>query len=131
VVGIERRTLPGDTAGDVERELAGILDACRAQDRSLVVRQRTLLVRQPFEIDPGAEVVRALGSAFAETTGSPPAIGGASYWADSAFLAAAGIPTVLFGPGGEGAHASEEWVSLRDTATVAGTLATMAARFCA
>jgi acetylornithine deacetylase len=35
-------------------------------------------------------------------------------WADSAVFAAAGIPTVIFGPGGEGAHAQVEWVELAD-----------------
>ena len=34
------------------------------------------------------------------------------FWADSALLASAGIPTVVFGPAGEGAHAVEEWVDL-------------------
>jgi acetylornithine deacetylase len=34
------------------------------------------------------------------------------FWADSALVSAAGIPTVLFGPAGEGAHASVEWVEL-------------------
>jgi len=33
---------------------------------------------------------------------------------DSARFAAAGIPTVVFGPGGEGAHAQVEWVDLAD-----------------
>jgi len=31
---------------------------------------------------------------------------------DAAFLAAAGIPTVAFGPHGAGAHALDEWVDL-------------------
>ena len=60
-----------------------------------------------------------------------PGTGGASFWADSAFIAAAGIPTVLFGPGGEGAHAAEEWVSLDDTAAVARLLAGVAEALCA
>jgi acetylornithine deacetylase len=58
-------------------------------------------------------------------------IGGASYWADSAFVSTAGIPTVLFGPGGDGAHATEEWVSISDTETVARALVSLATRFCA
>jgi acetylornithine deacetylase/succinyl-diaminopimelate desuccinylase-like protein len=58
-------------------------------------------------------------------------IAGASYWADSAFIAAAGIPTVLFGPAGEGAHAAEEWVSISSTDAVARTLVGVAARVCA
>ena len=44
--------------------------------------------------------------------GAEPDIVGVSYWADSALLAAAGIPTVLFGPRGEGAHAEVEWVDV-------------------
>ena len=62
---------------------------------------------------------------------APPAIGGASYWADSAFIAAAGIPTLLFGPGGDGAHAAEEWVSISDTEAVTRTLIAVAGRYCA
>jgi hypothetical protein len=31
----------------------------------------------------------------------------------------AGIPTVLFGPGGAGAHEHEEWASIADTELVA------------
>ena len=64
-------------------------------------------------------------------TGQAPAIAGASYWADAAFISAAGIPTVMFGPSGEGAHAIEEWVSLSDTESVTRTLIGVAKRVCA
>ena len=37
---------------------------------------------------------------------------GAPFWTDAALVAAAGIPTVLLGPVGEGAHADVEWVDL-------------------
>jgi acetylornithine deacetylase/succinyl-diaminopimelate desuccinylase-like protein len=75
--------------------------------------------------------VARVAQAAAEVRGEPATIAGASYWADSAFIAAAGIPTVLFGPGGEGAHASEEWVSVSDTDAVARTLLGLATSFCA
>jgi acetylornithine deacetylase len=131
VLAIERRTLPGETAEDVEAELAALLDRCRAADPALVAAQRTLLVREPMETPPGAEVVAAVRDAAAGVLGSAPAVGGASYWADAAFLAAAGIPTVLFGPAGAGAHADEEWVSIASTVTVARTLTAAAANLCA
>ena len=131
VIGLERRTLPGETRAGVERELADLLAGCRARDPGLQVEQRTLLVREPFELDPRHSLVSVVAEAATEVMPEPPAVAGASYWADSAFIAAAGIPTVLYGPGGEGAHAATEWVSLADTESVARVLAAVAERFCA
>jgi len=88
-------------------------------------------VREPFEIAQDAEIVAAARAAATEVLGEAPPVGGASYWADAAFIAAAGIPTVMFGPGGAGAHADVEWVSVADTITVARTLVAVAARVCA
>jgi acetylornithine deacetylase len=130
VLGLERRTLPGEGREDVEAEVEALVAACRAGDRDLSAGHRTLLVRDPFEIDAGAEIVGLVRSAGADALGSEPAVGGASYWADAAFIAAAGIPAVMFGPGGDGAHAAEEWVSLADTEAVARVLVGVAERMC-
>ena len=62
--------------------------------------------------------------------GAPPALAGAPYWADAAFIAAAGIPTVMFGASGAGAHAVEEWVSVKDSVAVTETLIAVAQRLC-
>jgi acetylornithine deacetylase len=43
---------------------------------------------------------------------------GLSFWADSALVAQAGIPSVLYGPIGHGAHAVDEWVSLKSLVRV-------------
>ena len=115
-IGLERRTLPGETAAQVEAEIAAL---------SRGAKQRTLLVREPFEVDPGAEIVRAV----AEAAGGPE-LAGAPYWADAAFIAAAGIPTVMYGASGAGAHAAEEWVSVADTIAVTETLIAVARRMC-
>jgi acetylornithine deacetylase len=128
---LERRTLPGETGETVADEIEQLLDRCRAEDADLDATRRTLLVREPFEIDADHELVAFVANAAAEVLPAPPEVAGASYWADSAFIAAAGIPTVLFGPGGEGAHAIEEWVSLSDTEAVARTLVGVAERLCA
>jgi acetylornithine deacetylase/succinyl-diaminopimelate desuccinylase-like protein len=130
VIGLERRTLPGETGADIEREVEQLLDACRAVDPGLQAEQRTLLVREPFEVPEDSEIVSAVSAAATEVLGRPPKIAGASYWADAAFIAAAGIPTVMLGPSGEGAHAIEEWVSLADTESVTRTLIGVASRVC-
>ena len=51
-------------------------------------------------------------------------------WADSAIFSAAGIPTVIFGPGGEGAHAAVEWVDLDQLDRCVGALECVIADFC-
>jgi acetylornithine deacetylase len=122
-IGIERRTLPGETIPHVEAELASLLvDGAVA---------RTLLVREPFEADVASDFVVLVRDSAADVLGRQATVGGASYWADSGFIAAAGIPVVLFGPGGEGAHAAEEWVSIPDTEAVIRVLVAVAERFCA
>jgi len=117
-IGLERRTLPGETAQDVEREIERLAAGAG--------RARTLLVREPFEVDPEEEIVGLVRGA----AGDAP-LSGVSFWADAAFIAAAGVPTVLFGPAGEGAHAATEWVSLASTTEVARVLTEVAAAFCA
>jgi acetylornithine deacetylase len=128
---IERRTLPGETTEDTERDIAGLLDRCRAADPALRVSSRTTLARAPFEVADDEPIVQAVARAAAATTGKPAELAGASYWADAAFIAAAGIPTVLFGPDGDGAHAREEWVSLPGTVACARALVAAAMDFCA
>jgi acetylornithine deacetylase len=56
---------------------------------------------------------------------------GVSFWADAAVLGHAGIPTVLFGPGGQGAHAIEEYVRLDEVLACRDALTELACSFCA
>jgi acetylornithine deacetylase len=122
VLTLERRTLPGETVADIEREIEHLLQDCRAADPQLKATTRTVLHRPPMETAPDEPVVRALNAAHEQVRGRSADIVGGSYWADSAFIAVQGIPTVLFGPGGEGAHADVEWVSIQDTIDCARVL---------
>jgi acetylornithine deacetylase len=129
-VTIERRTLPGETLDDVEHDIAELLADCGAADPALAATSRTLLVREPFETSTDQAIARVVADAATETLGRPAGFGGVSYWADSAFIASAGIPTVLFGPNGDGAHAEIEWVSLAGTVACASILTAAAVAFC-
>jgi acetylornithine deacetylase/succinyl-diaminopimelate desuccinylase-like protein len=50
-------------------------------------------------------------------------------WLDSAILGRAGIPTVILGPGGDGAHAAVEYVNLADVHLCAAVIAEATARW--
>jgi acetylornithine deacetylase len=108
---IERRTLPGETPATVTGEFDALLGEL-AGDPNFRAEHRLLLDRPPFGIALDTPIVQALQGAATQVLGAPPATIGQSFWMDSAFLAAAGIPTVVFGPCGGGAHATEEWVDL-------------------
>ena len=60
-------------------------------------------MRDAFEVAPDAAVVQAVSQAAAGVLGQAPALVGQTPWMDSALLAAAGVETVVIGPGGAGA----------------------------
>ncbi len=63
-------------------------------------------------------------------SGSVPADAGVAYWMDAAIFAAAGIPTVDYGPTGAGAHEAVEWVDLASVVECARVLVGAARLFC-
>ena len=126
-LSLERRTIPGETVEVVEAELSELLDGIRAQGHRIEAELRTTLVRDPFTVDPDAAIVRSALEALGPGT---PVIG-VPYWADSAIFSAAGIPTVIFGPGGEGAHAAVEWVDLAQLDRCVDALDHIIGAFCA
>jgi acetylornithine deacetylase len=62
---IERRTLPGETVEDTERDIAELLDRCRAADPALRVSSRTTLARAPFEVSDEEAIVAVVARAAA------------------------------------------------------------------
>jgi acetylornithine deacetylase len=127
---IERRTIPGESAEHCEEQLREILDRCRAADPAFSATLTRGIDRRPFEIAPDAEIARIVGAAAERITGQAPPIAGAFGWMDSAILDEAGIPTVIYGPGGDGAHADVEWVNLDDVERCRDLYVAVAREFC-
>ena len=129
-VEIERRTLPGERADDVAGEMHQLLDDARRASPGLEAQVEILLVRPAYEIDGDAPLVRLLAGSVQTVRGRRPNLTGELPWFDSALLGAAGIPTVMFGPAGAGAHAAEEWVDLPSVVACADVFTDLAFRFC-
>lgn len=111
-IALERRTLPGETAGTVEAELRRVLDPIAAADPAISYQLHPVLERHPFQTDPAQPIVQTLQHAIAAETGHSARLRGEPFWTDCALLADAGIPTAMFGVDGGGAHAATEWVTL-------------------
>jgi acetylornithine deacetylase len=126
----ERRTIPGETVESVEAELRALLEGSSTSDPEFRAQLRFSFAREPFRVDEDEEIVRVLVQHAGEAIGGRPEVVGVPFWTDAALFAAAGIPTVLFGPGGEGAHAVVEWVDLEQVERCAGILVSVAEAFC-
>jgi acetylornithine deacetylase len=119
---IERRTVPGETLVDVEAQIADIAPGAAV---------RPTFERAPFEVAPDVPIVSAVRRHAIDILGREPATVGHSAWMDAAVLSAAGIPTVVFGPSGAGAHAVEEWVDLDSVERCDQVLEAVAREWCA
>ncbi len=126
---IERRTIPGETEGQVVGELQKIVDRLSA-DPTFQATVRAYFVRDPFEVSRDAAIVRALDSGATKVLRRSPGKMGDTPWMDAALLQAAGVECVVFGPAGGGAHAAVEWVEMESVAQTAAILAETAIEFC-
>jgi acetylornithine deacetylase len=129
-VEIERRMAPGETETGVVAEIQAIVDRLTAADPSFSAAVRPFLTRPAFETDASSKLVQVVRDSAASVLGTPPDIIGVPYWMDASLLSEAGIPTVVIGPIGTGAHAAVEWVDLDSVASVAEILAKSAVALC-
>ncbi len=128
---------PGETVAEVERALETRLDAV-AEDLEEGIEGPTLerfsIQFEPAAIDAREPIVETVRSAmrargFDEGATVPR---GATYGADSRHYVAAGIPTVVFGPGSiEQAHFPEETIEWADVREACGVVAGAAGQFLA
>jgi acetylornithine deacetylase len=118
---VERRTIAGEkpriTLGDVE----AILGALRERDPKFKATAKFLFTRSPYLTPDSSPLPKLIGR---------PTVA-ASFWTDAAILGAAGMESVVFGPGGAGLHGIDEYVKLDEVITCRDVLADVARRFCA
>jgi acetylornithine deacetylase len=102
----ERRTLPEEEPPEVDLELGRVAQAVAQVPGGHAVRNRKIFMRPPYRTPQGADILRRIQAASPQSR-----MVGVSFWADSALIGLAGIPSILYGPIGHGAHAVDEWVS--------------------
>jgi acetylornithine deacetylase len=113
---MERRTLPSEPESTALEEVRQILETLRREDASFRGSATAMFSRPAYEVPADHALPRALAAALT-LAGGRPRIAGASFWTDAAVLGQAGIPSILFGPGGAGLHSTEEYVTVADVVT--------------
>jgi acetylornithine deacetylase len=128
---MERRTICGEPVDIAWSEVEAILARLEENDPQFEANARFIFGRPPYEIAIDHELVKLLETTAGHldsgrTTGRT----GATFWCDAAILGHAGIPTVIFGPGGEGLHGLEEYVRLDDVLACRDALVELARLYC-
>jgi acetylornithine deacetylase/succinyl-diaminopimelate desuccinylase-like protein len=104
-VEIDRRTLPSETEAGVRGEITACV---RPLGVKILMDDTKLAPCEPMETDAKLPLV----SALMRCAGQRGPLG-ADFYCDAAVLSAAGIPSVVFGPGDIAqAHTADEWISL-------------------
>jgi acetylornithine deacetylase len=126
---MERRTIIGESIDTALREVQLILDELKKQDPEFSASASLMFGREPYRIAEGHPLTHAVSEAVV-ATGRQARQSGMTFWTDAAILGAAGIPTVIFGPGGAGLHSIEEYVVADEVLACRDALANLAGGFC-
>lgn len=127
---LERRTIPGEPTDAPEQELKAIIERLSAEDDQFKADLTVDLSRDAYEIDLDSPIVKVAMTVHKRITGDDPIVVGEAGWMDSALLGAVGVPTVIYGPSGDGAHAHEEWADIERLELYARSLTAIAYEFC-
>ena len=125
VLQMERRTTSEEAKQIALAEVTVILDSLKSEDPEFEASARLTFERPAFETPRQHELPGLLEEAL-RRVGRKPQRGGVSFWTDAAVLAGAGIPTVIFGPGGAGLHSIEEYVRVDEVLACRDALAELA-----
>lgn len=129
ILEMERRTISGEPDRCALAEVENILEEIRAEDPEFKATARFLFSRPPYLTPADHELPTLIESAIARK-GIKPVRGGMSFWTDAAVLGEAGIPSVVFGPGGAGLHSISEYVLADDVLACRDALIELIKDFC-
>lgn len=129
-IKLERRNLPGEDRKLVTEEMQALLQNLRRQDDQFKADFDVFFLRPAFEISPDQPIVQTVSRAFESICHRASKFEGVWGWLDSAILAQAGIPTVIFGPSGVGAHAAVEYADVESVITTTQVLGQSIIDFC-
>jgi len=113
------RVFPGTTEEEFEREFYSFLNS--AIEKEPVLKRNPPIIANearflhPHQIDPNHPIMKMLSDSFMKVCKQRPKIEGAPFACDGFLFEKYGqMPVVIFGPGGENAHAANEYVRIQD-----------------
>ena len=127
---LERRTISGESAETALSEVHQILERLTTEDPEFSADAKSLFGQPPYEIPNDHDLPGILQSELVRHNRAAKS-SGMTFWTDAAILGQAGIPSVIFGPGGAGLHGLEEYVRIDEVLVCRDVLIEATRAFCA
>jgi acetylornithine deacetylase len=125
-IDLERRVTEGETP---ETFLAELHAVAALVDPAVTTTVKLGASRLPLHVDPSEQLISAL-TASGDRHQLPLRPSAASFWTDAALLHEAGVPSVVFGPGGGGIHSISEWIDRASLHTFINVLHDLTVNWC-
>ncbi len=137
VVGMDRRWIPEESLDQVFQEIYDVFDSVKKNHPRFKAKLKRdprgmkTMTHVPNVVPSDHALVETLGTSVKRETGRRAKISTFWGWTDAALLTHfAKIPTVVFGPGGAGAHAETEYVKVCDLSACTNVYMDVATRLC-
>lgn len=127
ILAFEFRTVPGQSSETIREDIQVILDELAAKDLNSA-KPRILFERLAYSLDREDQFLHAFMNAASSIKDLKPGAG--AFWCDAALLGEKGIPTVVFGPSGEGLHGKDEYVEVDSIYQVDNIIEQVITQFC-
>jgi len=121
MIKLDRRWIPEEKVQQVFEEIYDIFDKLKREDSRFKAKltrdpaNMLTMTHVPNVVSTSHPLVKSLERSVRSVTGKPPKVTSFWGWTDAALLTHfAKMPTVVFGPGGAGAHARIEYVLTED-----------------
>jgi len=113
VIDIDRRLMPGETSADAYQELVEYVATQTAGSAATIEHEPPTNPSLGLEDNTNRDWAEQI-AATVQSLGAPSSLIGVPFGTDAWALAAAGIPTVVFGPGSiDQAHTDDEWIEIK------------------
>jgi len=129
-VDLERRTMPSESQQTFEKELKALIERVASSDSEFRAQSNVFFYRPALEVSEHLDLIHILRQETHKATGRDPRLVGAGWWTDAALLKDAGIPAVLFGHSGDGAHAPVEYADFKSLVQMTHALIGTTVTFC-
>ncbi|KAJ5476315.1 hypothetical protein N7475_002044 [Penicillium sp. IBT 31633x] len=112
-ITVEFRTVPAQTKESILAEMSAMLkEIAQQKPHFKYAEPRVTMSRPTQKVAADHPFVQQTVACASAVLGSNPIVKAGPFWTDAALLGAVGIPSLVWGPAGEGLHAKEEWVEV-------------------